>query len=183
MKRSAAAIRRAGTRRRGAGGRSGTMTRRPRNWSSSNDTHSTVVSRLKKFWLPVSTMAACRSGKPLRRRQARRRDGGPQLAPRSAGSRVRAERQQVRSDADNNFLGLLNAGHTCIATETTGMGALLAPEDHDPGGPRAHQLRFRYRVTLPRSRPEFSRRLPAAPNRAWVVVRARVSPLQWARPR
>jgi long-chain acyl-CoA synthetase len=26
-------------------------------------------------------------------------------------------------------------------TETTGMGALLAPEDHDPGGPRAHLLR------------------------------------------
>ncbi len=26
-------------------------------------------------------------------------------------------------------------------TETTGMGALLTPEDHDPGGPRAHLLR------------------------------------------
>lgn len=26
-------------------------------------------------------------------------------------------------------------------TETTGLGALLQPEDHDPGGPRAHLLR------------------------------------------
>ena len=26
-------------------------------------------------------------------------------------------------------------------TETTGLGALLMPEDHDPGGPRAHLLR------------------------------------------
>ncbi len=26
-------------------------------------------------------------------------------------------------------------------TETTGLGSLLLPEDHDPGGPRAHLLR------------------------------------------
>lgn len=31
-------------------------------------------------------------------------------------------------------------------TETTGMGTLLAPEDHDPGGPRAHLLRSCGRV-------------------------------------